>query len=279
MISIPISISIISLLILIGLVSINKSEHQIINYNDLNKYINHKNIKRKSINKNVNYNNQNTNLLKNINNKQKIKQQKYYYKKLQNINISHKIQAISKQKHKIYTQINKKQQLIKLINISKTIEKSITKNNIFFRAINNECIIETVAKSYAKAILTNENFNVFENFKQLCTLTKVYKKEAEVLNCLIIKELILLYIDLNSYIENLKKKILKGKKVKKLKNKSNHYIIYGIYLFNPKATKLLFDKKQALINSTNLILEELEYIDKNQNILYKYILFLHTKAK
>lgn len=175
--------------------------------------------------------------------------------------------------NKIY--VEKKNHLItkKLKKTSKEIDKKINLSLSLYRSYNGECLIETIASSFASAVVTQENFNMFSCFKNLASINKIYKKEAEILNILASKNLIELYIKLQEDINNIKRLIKKGKRAKKLK-KNLPAFIYGAYMFNPLSTKLFVNNKNLIIKSVNALLDELDEICLKQRIIYNYVAFL-----
>lgn len=165
-----------------------------------------------------------------------------------------------------------------ILKLSKIIQHKINRNKNSYRAINNECLIETVASSYAHAILVEKQINIFDNFRELIKFTKVYKKEAAILNLLLINKLIELFIILHQDIDNIKLKINKGKKQKKYKHisKLTNAEIYGIFLFNSSSTKLIGNNKKIIIKATTSVLNELDEIYNKQRIIFNYINFLYS---
>ena len=167
------------------------------------------------------------------------------------------------------------------INLAKIIQETDNKlnnNKQKYRAIRRECIIETVANSYAHAVLLQDQFNVFESFKNLCQIVKVYKKEAEVLSTLIIANLVTIYIELLKDIKRIKNEIKKGSKIKRTKNNMSAGNIYGCYMFNPSFTKLYTLNPMNVIQSTSSLIDELDHIYLKQKTIYNYINFLHKRC-
>lgn len=157
--------------------------------------------------------------------------------------------------------------------LSIVIDKIINNKKSTFRSKNNECIIETVARSFSNATLTEERFDMFSCFKTLSTKVKIYKKEAEILSCLVIKNLIELYVVLQEEIFKIKKQVIKAKHIKRLSPNAKPTTIYGTFLLNKSASKLLLKSKQNVIDATNLVISELDSLCYKQKIIYRYIKF------
>lgn len=198
------------------------------------------------------------------------------YKKLKVIHYKTQLKNSLKEKHKTFVEQKNMKLTLSLLNLLKKIEPIINKNKLKYRSVKNECLIETVASSFSHSILLKENFNVFESFKDLTKVIRVYKKEAEILNVLIIANLINLYLLLQKDIKKIKANINKGAKTKSktiLNNKPNAFI-YGAYLFNQSSTKLLYNKKESIILATTSVLNELDHIYYKQRIIFNYISYL-----
>lgn len=179
-------------------------------------------------------------------------------------------------KNTTYVENINKQRTLFLKEISFSIEDKINNNINKYRAINHECIIETVAKSYAHAVLLENKFDMFENFKELSLIVKVYKKEAEVLNNLVIAKLIEIYIKLENDIFKIKKDINAGERCKHTSKNSSNAKIYGIYLKNKSASKLFYNNKFDIIKSTSNLISELDEICYKQKIIYNYVKYLYN---
>lgn len=158
--------------------------------------------------------------------------------------------------------------------LSIVIDKIINNKKSTFRSMNNECIIETVARSFANATLTEERFDMFLCFKTLSTKVKIYKKEAEILSCLVIKNLIELYVVLQEEIFKIKKQVIKAKHIKHLSPNAKPPTIYGTFLLNKSASKLLLKSRQNVIDATSIVISELDTLCYKQKIIYRYIKFL-----
>ena len=271
-----------SVIILLCLFIFNKKpnkQHQIISVNLLDKYIG-ENLKKRKISNNIfkkafkidvlNKNNANDKKLE-IN-----KENNLTYKKLSKVNIYRKfLKHTSNNKSQIYVELKLREENENLTQVALFIENKINSNTNFYRAIFDETIIETVATSYAHAVLIKDNFNMFESFKTLTSLVKVYKKEAEILNLLVIEKLLEIYLKLTYDIAKIKKEVIKGGKLKKLNSKTiSPAIIYGVYMFNPCGMKLLLSSNKNIILVTTALLNELDEIYLKQKIIYRYIRLL-----
>lgn len=199
--------------------------------------------------------------------------QEIVYRKLKPSFLCFETKNLIQKKQTYAEQINNKfsKEIPKLSNI---IDNKINNINQKFRSINNECIIETVAASFAQATLTEEQFDMFTCFKNLSTLVKVYKKEAEMLSFLVIKNLIELYVILQNEIFKIKKQVLKSKHIKRLRKNSSPASIYGTYLLNKSASKILLRSKHDIEQATSLVISELDTICYKQKIIYRYIRLL-----
>lgn len=239
----------------------------------LNEYILNFNKKRKII---IKHNKKHIFFLKN---------EKYFkndcikYKFLEQTNIYKKISKLKHKKPFIYTewQLYKFDKIIKTI--SKNTQEKINYNNEKYRSINNLCLIETIASSFANSVLITDNFNMFASFKKLTEFFKVYKKEAKILGTLVIKDLIEIYFRLSMDLYNLKKQILRAGNKKHFKiEKMNHTEIYGLYLFNPNASKFL-NKLQTttIIKATSSVINRIDENFYKQKIIFKYIQLLLVK--
>jgi len=270
----------ISIIIIISLIAIcsilfscgkKEKNNNIINSKNLFEYIN-QNIKKRKTNYEKLKNN--TILYKNNKISAKIQKDNYItYKRIPKTNIGKTLKKFFIQNNKTYVEFENGKYSKQLIKLAVPVENFINKNKNTYRAINNECIVETVANSYAHAILIEDKFNIFENFSNLTKLIKVYKKEAEILNHLVILKLLELYTLLQKDIYYIKKDIFKGAKAKKI-NSITPAFIYGVYLFNPASTKLLLNKFELVKNCTTRLIEELDNISYKQKIIYKYTRFL-----
>lgn len=207
------------------------------------------------------------------NNKIYCQKQEIVYRKLKPSYLCFETKNLIQKKQTYAEQINNKfsKEIPKLSNI---IDNKINNINQKFRSINNECIIETVAASFAQATLTEEQFDMFTCFKNLSTLVKVYKKEAEMLSFLVIKNLIELYVILQNEIFKIKKQVLKSKHIKRLRKNSSPASIYGTYLLNKSASKILLRSKHDIEQATSLVISELDTICYKQKIIYRYIRLL-----
>lgn len=230
------------------------------------------NYKKRNFNKNK--------LNNNIKNTNKIKNNAFFnilYIKLKHIHISKKIKKYIKEKNKTYVEKRNLTAYKNLYEISLIIEKKINKNKQTYRSINNECLIETIANSFAHLILLKKQFNVYESFRELTSVVKVYKKEADILSYLIISKLINIFIELHKDLLKIKKDVFKGYKLKKYKkiNRLSSATIYGIYLKNPNRTKILFSNQDLVINETTKLINELDLIYFKQRIIFNYISYIN----
>jgi len=201
------------------------------------------------------------------------------YKKIKKTNIYDFFPFIKTKQQTYVEQINKPFYLY-IFETAKYIQLKINKNKLKYRSINNECLIETIATSFAHAILKEEKINIFEKFEELSKNIKIYKKEALVLNTLLICKLIEIFVFLHNNIQEIKYKIIQGAKQKKYKHplKLSVHEIYGIYMFNKSSTKLLRNNKELIVNATTYLLKELDEICYKQKIIYNYIKFLYKDS-
>lgn len=248
----------------------NAKQDNIISHKSLDKYFLQGNKKRKlqhEYSEKTHYNN----ILRNFNAnsaKNKIK-----YAKLKPCYISFETQKFNRQKL-TYVEQNNFAFSKYIQNISPKIENKINNCKQTFRSVGNQCFIETVAISFANATLVEDRFDMFSAFKNFSNVVKVYKKEAEILSYLIIKNLISIYVILQKEIYKIKKEVLLAKHTKHLSKKSTPAKIYGTYMFNKSASKLLIKSGADIITATNNILDELDAIEYKQKIIYRYIRLL-----
>lgn len=147
-----------------------------------------------------------------------------------------------------------------------------------FRSINKTPIIQIIAKYYALKILTNNSFNVFQEFNILSTNFKIYKKEASIFKDLLIIELIFQLKKLQNNINKLKNDIKNGKTATNIykHKKYSSAFIYGLYKFNKSSSKYFnCNSNLDIIKETNNLLNELDLISKKQTILINYICYLN----
>lgn len=207
-----------------------------------------------------------------LNNKKKM----LSYKKLSYINTTKKLKKHAKIKNAIYTEIKTKHHFDLLIPLSKKIQIKIKHTTTKYRAMGNTCIIEKVAKYLANGVLVKEQFNIFEEFKNLSEVSRVYKKEAKILNTLIILELLKIYICLANDVLSIKNKVLKAKKIKRIaKNKNlSPPTIYGIFLLNKQGMKFITENNLNIQKATTSIIEDLDQLFIKQKVVFNYIKFL-----
>lgn len=247
-----------------------KRQDKVVSHNTLEKYLLQQNKKRNLRQfecKNAYHNHYLCKLFAFFN-KNKIK-----YSKLKPCFISFEIGKIET-KNLTYVEQNNFNFTKHIQSISSKIENKINNCKQKYRSINNECIIETVAISFANATLVEDRFDMFSCFKKLSSVAKVYKKEAEILSFLIIKNLISIYFLLQKEIYSIKRKVLKAKNSTHLSKNSSYAKIYGTYLLNKSASKLLFKSGADIANATNKILDELDQIEHKQKIIFRYIKLL-----
>lgn len=263
-------IAIFSAIILLITKNHNAKQDNIISHKSLDKYFLQGNKKRKSqhnYSEKAHYNSVLHNF--NANNaKNNIK-----YIKLKPCYISFETQKFEMQKL-TYVEQNNLAFSKHIQNISPKIENKINNCKQTFRSVGNQCLIETVATSFANATLVEDRFDMFSAFKNFSNVVKVYKKEAEILSFLIIKNLISIYVILQKEIYKIKKGVLLAKHTKHLSKKSTSAKIYGTYMFNKSASKLLIKSGADIISATNNILDELDTIEYKQKIIYRYIRLL-----
>ncbi len=204
--------------------------------------------------------------------------QETVYKRLSKVDLNYKLNSRNKL---VYVEKNNSKYTKTLLALAPIIQSKINYNDNKYRAIKDECIIETVANSYAHAVLLKDSFNMFESFKNLCSLVKVYKKEAEILSYLVASNLLIIYFKLCDDIVAFKKKIKVGANLKSYKRAKlkDSFVYYGAFMFNPSATKILNNNSDQIICHTNKVLSELEQIENKQKIIYKYITFLYNGIK
>ena len=245
-------------------------QDNIISYKSLDKYFLQGNKKRKSQNNysEITYYN---GILHNFNANNSKNNMKYA--KLKPCYISFETQKFERQK---LTYVEQKNLAFSkhIQNISPKIENKINNCKQTFRCVGNQCLIETVATSFANATLVEDRFDIFSAFKNFSNVVKVYKKEAEILSFLIIKNLICIYVILQKEIYKIKKGVLLAKHANHLSKKSTPAKIYGTYMFNKSASKLLIKSGADIISATNNILDELDTIEYKQKIIYRYIRLL-----
>ena len=251
----------------------HKTFQEPIKYNQIKNYITQINKKRN----NDNYlNKYASNIIKNNNNILNYKK-KYKYKKLSRSYLYFSLQNLNKKQNYItYVEYINKSRLDKIIKISQNVDNKINSDLQKYRCIDNICIVETIAKSFAYAILVEENFNIFNTFEKLCSETKIYKKEAKILKYLIISELILNYKKLQNDILKLKKDIIKCTNIRKCNKNLSFAKIYGISLFNSSSSKFI-KNSNVIIEATNFVLYELDQILYKQKIISNYIFYLYKK--
>ena len=193
---------------------------------------------------------------------------KIFYKHLQKKKFSAGLKQIISSKNSVYTEMQSLEKTKLLYALSKKIEKMVQNEKSTFRAVGKRTIIENISISYSNEILVCDTFNVYENFKTLSSIFKIYKKEAEVLNLLLIKNLMQIYIKLGKDVLQIKKQISVGSKIKILKAHDKPAVIYGAYLFNKNSTKLLVKSKADIKRATTLIINELDEIYQKQVVIF-----------
>lgn len=249
----------------------NEDKNKTICFKLLADYISQKNKKRKSVNSNSEIPHKQCNLsrkMQNINNY--CSRQEIIYKKLESSFLCYETKNLIQKKQTYAERINNN--FSKAISkLSNAIDTKINNSNQKYRSINNECIIETVASSFARATLTEEQFDMFASFKNLSALVKVYKKEAEILSFLVIKNLIEIYVVLQNEIFKIKKQVLKSRHIKRLKRNASPATIYGTFLFNKSASKILLKSKHDIEQATSIVISELDTICYKQKIIFRYI--------
>lgn len=227
------------------------------------------NKKRKIINGSCEISKQNGIFLKHF---QK-RNNKLKYKKLKTSYLSFCLKSKNKQKP-TYVEMNNQRITNHIYSLTKQIDNKINSEKRTFRSIGGECLIETIASSFANAVLIENDFNMFSNFKELCMFSKVYKKEAEILNILIISKLIEIYLILQKQIYDVKKKVFQGKKLKHIKKNTPAETIYGTYLLNKSASKIFIESNQDIVKATNIVLENLDEIEQKQKLIFRHIKLL-----
>ena len=82
------------------------------------------------------------------------------------------------------------------------------------------------------------------------------------------------YIELYRAIKNIKARVLRGARVKRLSSFSDKALVYGAYILSPIRTKLFDKNSDKIISATNFVLRELDETYKKQVIILNYIKFL-----
>ncbi len=200
---------------------------------------------------------------------------KIFYKRLKRGDFSGEFIKVIKSKNSVYTERQSFEKTLYLYELSKKIENLVKQEKSTYRAVGRRTIIENIAICYSNEILVSDSFNVYDNFKMLSTIFKIYKKEAEVLNLLLIKNLLLIYTKLAKDVLKIKRQISVGAKLKILSARDKPAVIYGAYLFNKNSTKLFLKSKADIKSATTTILNELDEIYKKQVVVYNYINFLY----
>ncbi len=198
---------------------------------------------------------------------------KIEYKKLKPFKIFKPLKAYSQSKNKTYVENELASKTKALISICPLIEGKINKNINRYRAIGGQTIIEAVATSYAEEVLVLPSFDMFENFRNLTRLVKVYKKEAEILNILVISKLLQIYLKLGQDIIKIKSDIKKASHCI-VRTKTSPAYIYGLYKFNKQSSRFAL-KKDEVIFAVNQLLSELDQIYEKQRVVYNYIKYLY----
>ncbi len=230
--------------------------------------------KRKTNTKTSKKQHQNTNIPSFfVKNKKNLRKNKISYQKLERSFLSFEMSKFEG-KNLTFVEQNNLKFSKTLKSLSKDIDEKINSNTQKYRTINNQCLIETVATSFANATITETEFNMFSSFKKICSLVKIYKKEAEILNVLVIAKLIKLYCVLQNEIQKIKQQVLSAKKIKRLNKKSSPEKIYGVYLFNKSALKILLKSEHNVANATNNVLQKLDEIQNKQTIIFRYVRLL-----
>jgi len=200
-----------------------------------------------------------------------------YYKKLSKFTLTKKIKKIySLNTNLVYSETNTRNHYKLLLPLSIKTQKEINHNKTTYRAIGKNCLIENVAFNLAKGVLVKDKFDIFKEFESYCSFTKVYKKEAKILNTLVVCELLKIYYKLAKDVLVLKLKILRAKKLKTIKNPDQlcYQTIYGIYLFNKQGTKLIKQHNLDIIKATTEVINELDQISIKQKVIYNYLKLL-----
>lgn len=247
----------------------HKKEQSSVSFKNLHIYISQQNKKRNFNTQTSEIQHKNSNYLsKSLKNKNKFK-----YKKLKQSYLSLNMK-IKKSNNLTFVERNNQKLTNHLFLLSKKIDNKINSEKRTFRSISGECLIETIATSFANEVLIEEEFNMFSSFKQICTFSKIYKKEAEILNILIIAKLIDIYQILQNQIYDIKKKVLQGKTLKHIKKNTPDETIYGAYILNKSASKLFMTTKTNIIKATNNVLEKLDEIEEKQKKIFCHVRLL-----
>lgn len=208
----------------------------------------------------------------NCDNKKPKFKDKIKYKKLKHIAVKNSYKSLLKEKNKTYVEMARESETRAIYSICPMIEEKINHSSTHYRAINGQTIIETVASCYADDVLVMPTFDMFENFASLIKMVKVYKKEAEILNILVISRLMILYLRINEDIKRIKKDIKRG--AKNINYKSTPASIYGKYMFSGQSSRCPLTKGQ-IISAVNSLLFELDHLSEKQRIIFNYIKYLY----
>lgn len=174
-----------------------------------------------------------------------------------------------------YVEQKSKADINRVIKIARLVDIKINRCKEKFRSINNQIIIEIIATSFANALLIEDNFNVFSAFKELSQMIKVYKKEAEILSYLLVQKLITIFFILQREVDSIKQQIIQAKYIKKIRcKKPSSEMIYGIFMFNNSATKLILKNNLNVNKATSDVLQKLDDNLYRQKNIYKYIITL-----
>lgn len=234
---------------------------------------NFKNIIKQSLKKRKNevYNIKNQPIISNYHKKTK---NKLVHLCLHKCNIHKHLSSFLQIKKPIYPERQNLKQIKEMLPIIREVQNKINKNKNTYRSISNQTIIEDIAEVYANEILTKNYFNTFEAFNSLTKLIKIYKKEAEILNLLLISKLTNIYIKLSRNLKEIKRLVILGSITKKASDKSSPALIYGIKLLNKNSNTILIKNKLNYVSATTKTLSILDEILIKQNIIYRYILTL-----
>jgi hypothetical protein len=201
---------------------------------------------------------------------------KFEYKKL---NKSSSDNKLTKTFRKIKKPMFTEKFLIKnkkfLLAISKFIDYKINNCKLTFRTKKNDIIIEKIAKILINDIIKNNRCELFNNYKKLCKMFSIKKKEDKMFKFLISKQLILLLCTIEDELCCITRIIQKSKHTKKIRKFKKKILfsaqIYSIKKFNENSTKLLKNFDTNLSEIIDNFLAELIVAEKKIKIIITYL--------
>ncbi len=198
----------------------------------------------------------------------------FSYKPLKTYNISKKLLSISKCERKTYVELALKNKTKTIVELVSRAEKKLNSSSEKYRSFQKETMVESLANFFSHEIISQENYDVFENFKKLSSVFKIYKKESDILGALLSINLATIYFKMLAEISADKKLILRGASATRLKSSASFQEVYGAFLFNKNSTKIFSCGNFNINLSTTLLIQKLDESLCKMKLIYRHINFL-----